>query len=290
MKKNLLFIFSSLNICLSILCLNSCDEAELVPSYIYITEADFQTAEFEGSASHGIQNVWLFVNNQSVGVYQLPAEIPVLIDGDASANLRGGIANNGIFSTEIIYPFYLNFSFDISDNPAQKDTIRPVFEYIPDLQFPFINDFEVGNGFRNNGGQAALLLTSKTSEVFEGKRSGIIKLDEIAKDFSIATIEEFELPSGLQAVFLELDYQCNKPFLVALQSRKLGGTLQLVETPILVINSQENWNKIYVDLTSVVSSLALDNFTQHRIIFESSITSEEGSGTFSWDNIKIVHQ
>ncbi len=54
---------------------------EPLPAYIYIPAFELRTTQGEGSASSAITDVWLTVNGEFLGAYELPARIPVLQTG-----------------------------------------------------------------------------------------------------------------------------------------------------------------------------------------------------------------
>ena len=84
---------------------------------------------------------------------------------------------------------------------------------------------------------------------------------------------------------LEFTYKANHPFRVGLFSRDQSGTFQVV---IIVLNSTEEWNRIYVNLTDIISSNAA--FIDHRPFF-GFIKDENhvGEAYVILDNIRMLH-
>lgn len=249
--------------------------AEEIPGYLHIPHFEKNTTYVdEGSASHNITDAWVFVDDQPVGTFELPATIPVFADGETKVTIVPGIKKNGISAIRIRYPYYKGANMNLSFDPATVDTIIPSTEYVDGLSFPLKEDFESGNEFTGIG------ITTNPSEVFEGKKSGKVTLDGINTNFK-AISNIYTLPGGGKQVFLEMDYRNTNEFRIFLQFANGTDFREL-----LTVTPKEVWNKIYVDLTEVVSSVGASEF---QVVFASTLPEEESSAEYLWDNIKIVH-
>ena len=64
-----------------------------VPAYMSIDSIALQINDQgkEGSSSHNITDAWVFVDDQSVGAYQLPACFPLLNQGAHTITIFAGI-------------------------------------------------------------------------------------------------------------------------------------------------------------------------------------------------------
>src|SRR5687767_2026929 len=77
-----------------------CDKEEPVPSYIHIDSISLNSIySTQGTSDHKITDAWVFVNEQYVGVYELPATFPVLYEGTQNIRIKAGIKKNGISAT-----------------------------------------------------------------------------------------------------------------------------------------------------------------------------------------------
>ena len=95
---------------------SSCDivnPEEALPAYLKIERFEFSTTPAQGTASEQITDVWVFVNDLSLGIYELPATIPSLDVGNQNITIFPVIRENGVRSTPIIYPFYNRFETNI---------------------------------------------------------------------------------------------------------------------------------------------------------------------------------
>ena len=68
--------------------------SQKVPSYIHIEsiEVDSLTDYFVyGANTHKITDAWVYVDDNLVGIYELPSTFPVLKKGQHKVAVRGGI-------------------------------------------------------------------------------------------------------------------------------------------------------------------------------------------------------
>ncbi len=284
---------------LAILLWGGCDlinPEEETPAYLYVTNFELTTdAVLEGSASHKITDVWLSVDGNFLGVYTLPALIPVLESGEHVLTLDAGIKDNGINSTPDIYPFYQNYQVTVDLQPNQTDTIRPVTRYRSNTKFSFIEPFEsTQHQFRDvRQPVGATGIQISAQDVFEGQSSGLILLDSAKAFVEIATLEKYRnLMKDGAFVYLELNYKSDVPALFGvvghLDAGGIGSMATLYEPGFL---PKDEWNKIYFNLTKMIFD---GDFDAYQIIFQAFIPSENGKPTLStakvWlDNIKLVH-
>jgi len=263
---------------------------EGIPSYLQIDTITLSTNYLtEGSNSHKITDAWVYVDDQLVGAYELPATIPVLKSGSHTIKVLAGIKMNGIAATRIQYPFYAHYEINAELIPDSVMVLQPVVNYYPETTFAWMEDFE-SPGYTletTSLSDTTLLRVTGTADVFEGNSSGYFVLSNPPMDlFECKTINEFVLPKSGHAVFLELNYKCNNTFRIGIFENEAGGiSTQVPQT--IVINKSENWNKIYVNLTNEVS-LFLDAIN-YNVYF--GVLPDEGNPEpkVYVDNIKLVY-
>ena len=276
---------------ISILFGSSCElinPSEDIPAYLYVTPFSF-TAEVakHGSASANITEAWLTVNGDFLGVYTLPALIPVLASGDANVRLEAGIHDNGIRSTPNVYPYYEAFTLDVELASNEIDTISPSTTYRDAVQFAFIEDFENGSNIftRQLEGENGLTLTNDV--IFEGAQSGMIKVTKDDPLVEIATIEAYpELADDSPLVYLEMNYKSEVSVVwgVIGFTTLAGEEIKIIEPGF---RARENWNKIYFDLSLLVLA---GNTVAHQIVLQADLSgSNQEDATIYLDNIKLVH-
>ena len=53
-----------------------------------------------------ITDAWVTMDGINLGVFELPAQIPILDEGEHNFRISPGIKENGMSATRMIYPFY----------------------------------------------------------------------------------------------------------------------------------------------------------------------------------------
>ena len=118
--------------------------------------------------------------------------------------------------------------------------------------------------------------------------------DSITLDTDSILLTEFttkpikNLPQAGAPVYLELDYKCNIQFLIGVYiNPPASSDLPVIPKDLLWINKKEEWNKIYVNLTSTISeAVGADSFTIF-IQIERDFTKDEN--TVNIDNLRIIY-
>lgn len=265
-----------------------------VPAYLHVKPFQFSINNAnQGSASTATPEVWVRVNGDFLGVYPLPAEIPVLETGEVEITLDPGIRENGIASTPDIYPFYKAFTTQATLVPGQTITINPSTAYKAEARFPLIEGFEnSGHLFQVLVSGAETNRIQRISEAaFEGNASGLIELDSANSFVELATTTRY---SGLlnrgAYVFLELNYKADVPVGFGVLATLRGGGSPRIQY-IAGFNPSTEWKKIYFNLSPAISGSVLEDY---QVILKAAIPLANGTPSrknarIQLDNIKLVH-
>jgi hypothetical protein len=270
-------VFSSCNII---------NPSEPVPAYLKISPFNFVITDIsQGTASNKIEDVWVYVDDELQGTYELPANFPVIGTGSHSIKLRPGIYLNGIKSYRFPYAFYSIYDTVINLEPGKEYAIDPVTSYTAGLQF-------TTESFDNSGGiifdttsnsDTQMLITTNAAEVFEGAGSGKAFVDSSASRLEIAT-GNLTLPIfGQEKTFVEFHYKTSIPLLVGVIAN--GYTPDHI--PIISLKPNSEWNKIYLEITNIVH--ATPEATSFRIYFNAAVYELNETGTVYLDNFKVIH-
>jgi len=275
---------------------NSCniiDPEEPIPAYVYVgpfslvNNPDIQA----GSLDQRITHVFAYLGNDFLGIYTLPAIIPVLYEGKQELSLDPAIRENGVSSTVGIYPFYERYTRSVDLVPGQVDTLSPVTRYRADTRIHFVEDFESGlpifSDDRDGNDQTFVDVT--TEEVFEGARSGIVRLDTLNAIFDHGTSKAqlFHLQDGGK-VFLEVNYKTDIDILFGLlEIDDLGQVFGYYEYGLL---AKDSWGKVYFNLTDLVT---VTNSENYRIAVGGTLPIVNGKFSLLeakvyLDNIKLI--
>ncbi len=272
--------------------LDSCSILEppaAVPSFIHIDSIGF-TADttIQGTNSHKIKDAWVYVDQNLIGVFELPSTIPILATGVHEIDIKPGILVNGISSTREAYPFYTFYTQTV-DLVEQKVTqMNPTVKYFPGTNFSYIDNFDNGYNMINvDTLYDSLLLT--TSNSFEGLHSASANLTAAKPYFEYRTIHSYILPTdGSHSVYLEMNYSGTNTLRVGVLPIAPPNALSYADDTVLEIYPSHVWNKIYVDLTSVCGSYpAAQGF---YIFIAAYLDPGMTNSKIYFDNLKLLHQ
>ena len=269
--KNLTYLFL-------LLLIVACEKEKTngVPAFITI---DAITLD-EGNATANITDAWVYINDQLQGVYELPAQFPVLNIGTHKLRVKAGIKDNGIASSRIPYPFYASDTSSVVFVENENMILTPSVSYLESTTF-FIEDFEgVGLGLETTNISDTII--TQITEGLENYGAGFLTDSLIT--FEIATNELENLPQAGAPVYLELDYKCNTQFLVGVY---INYPQSVVQKDLLWINPKEDWNKIYVNLTSTISEGI--NASSFKVFIGMKRDAELDVNELYFDNLKVVY-
>jgi hypothetical protein len=275
-------------------------DSEPVPAYLTINDFVVKATDpsvhgtIDAKITHA--NVVLINNNtldraHSIGIVELPVTVPVLVNGDYEVNIDPVIKANGNSFSLDVYPFYNRYVTNVSFSPNMDLEITPETAYSSDAKFWLIEDFETaGHLFSTDrdGNDNTALVTS-TEDVFEGNSSGMVKLDTANSVFVTANGAPYEIifPDAAR-VFMEVNYKTEIPLEFGVILVDQGNS----ETPVFdfVVLPQDDWNKIYFDMTTVLSSAPNSRYV---FIVRGGIPFRDGQHTMDeatvfLDNIKVV--
>lgn len=254
-----------------------------IPSYLYIDEFSFScNLDTQGYPSENISDGWVYVNNELIGVFELPAFIPILDTGNADIIVYPGIKENGSSATRKIYPFYTAYTTSSHIEAAQTDTLHPSSTYVSTgIGFIVHDRCETSNPFSPSANSDTVLVQVTGDEVFEGLRSFREVLEGNNYFFRCGT-PPLVIPGDGRNVYLELDYKCDTQFEIWLNGTKSGS-----EFPeyIITVSPKEFWNKIYVNLSNAARLIQADTYSLE--LRQSRPTSADSASLYI-DNVKII--
>ncbi|MCB9080263.1 MAG: hypothetical protein H6555_00960 [Lewinellaceae bacterium] len=270
---------------------------EAIPAYLRVEPFTLTTTATQGSNSQKITEAWLFVDDDFLGVYALPATIPLLVTGEGTIRLEPGIKDNGIASTPEIYPFYQPFTQTVTLAPDQTVTLRPTTTYKPTTRFALIENFERGSHlfpFLVSGTDVNRITIVGGVDAFEGNGSGLLRVTTDAPLATIATGARFrDLQASNINVYLEVNYRAEAPVVFGLLAYNQVGQASNGDIVFAAgFNASPTWNKIYFNLTQVLLERQPAEF---QLLMQTALPAGENgqpapAAANIWlDNIKLVH-
>ena len=271
---NRIIILILLTICIS--CQK--EEANNIPLYMNIEDIIL-----DYNSSHKITDAWVYIDDNLQGVYELPANFPILEEGVHKLRIKAGIKDNGIGGNRIPYPFYTSYIKEEQEfNPETTISIIPTVTYLENSTIDDKSEDFDGNGL--NLEVDSITFTIEDSNPINGKY-GVITLTDSTWMSELTTKELTNLPQGGSPVYLELDYKCNTPFLIGVYVNFPQSVV--LQKDLIWINPKEDWNKIYINLTSTISeAIGVDFF---KIFIAMQRDNSLNINTVCLDNLRIVY-
>lgn len=241
----------------------------------------------QGTTSHKISDIWYYVDGKFKGAFPAGNMFPVTVSGPTRLTFFAGIKNNGIAATRQPYEFYesLNFDTTVSQGTIVKRNFE--FKYKSAVKFHWLEDFEgfgttSGISIKNssNTDTSFAIATSTLApfpNVFEGTKCLYFAVDNTKRAAQYESTSTFNLPKSGEPVYLEMNYKCTAPFEVGVHN---GSNYYYVAG----INTSSDWNKIYIQLSSGVSTLS-GNCGLYIRTFKNNT---DAVSEFWIDNIKIL--
>lgn len=290
----------------------SCSDQEAeIPSYIHVESLDLITEyDEEGSDKHKFTDVWVTIGGQFIGAFELPCQIPVLMQGEHEVHLRAGIKVNGISATRSAYTILQNckiknidgeFISKITLNPGEITYFNGEVEYKKDINFVINETFEgagdllIHKEFSNIEDGDTVVYTSTLEEVndealvYEGEKSGFVHLTKELNTVLIEPVKNgFDVPkNGFN--YIELDYKTDVLLRLGIKYNDASGTQD--ERHFLRPTDGE-WKKVYLN---IVPESAKDpqaahyGATKYRPYITAHLTEDMEEGFIYLDNYKLIH-
>ena len=267
---------------------NIINPAEPVPSYMVISPFQFTIKDIsQGSASNKIEDVWVYVDGNLQGVYELPAAFPVLESGTHSIRCWPGIYFNGIKSQRFPYPFYTSYDTTITLEEGKETAIQPRSFYTAGLAFTN-EEFDSQGGIifdSTSQSLTSVVITTDTAEILEGTGSGKIFMDSTRYKMEIAT-QSLALPHvGSQRTFVEVNYKTTHLLNIGIYPDLTGTTSKL---NLITLKPNTEWNKLYLEITNALLYYGSEAST-FKIYFNATFTDPASTGTILLDNFKVIN-
>jgi len=295
MRRRLLLVSTML------IFLAGCERKAQVPVYLRIDDFGLQTNfATQGTASHRITTVWLEVDGEDIGAYELPIVAPIIANGETVVRVIPGINLNGQVSLRNQYEFYIPHTQTINAPGGSEVRIKsgnsqyPITQYTPITEINILEDFEgAGINFKaTSKSDSSLLVTTDPAELFTepglnevNTKSGKVILPKGPSLVEFESINRYVLPKFGNNVYLEVNYKCEVPIIFGVFVHE---SLQKIQAPVVaVVATGGEWKKIYINLVSEVS--AYPNAINYSIFFGSANTDSQNKKEIFVDNMKLVY-
>ncbi len=270
--------------------LQSCEKFsgdQTIPAYLKIDSIYLVIqSSSQGSASHNITDAWVYVDDELLGAFQMPAKLPVLKEGKHKVTVFAGIKKNGIAATRTAYQFYTPITLEVNFQPDSTTSLGTLHTtYLASTQFLWMEDFENAGITIDTTPRSSFAITKTpigSPLTFEGMHSGIITMDTISKELECVTHSAFKIPNA--PVYLELNFNINTNLIIG---TVIYVDASIIQEPIItLVPTNGKWKKIYIELTNALNNYA--GATAFKVYLGNDITSGTLNGQILLDNFKLV--
>ena len=310
-RKYALFAFLGfLVLSMSLASCKKFEGSQEIPAYIHIDSIYVDCDYFVyGANTHKITDAWVYVDDNPIGCFELPATFPVLKKGPHKVTIYGGIKVDGRTPSRDRYPFYQPLIY--KNLNLVEDSIvnlQPVLNYYPIGESTFVGwmeDFENANTLLPVTGSDTSIFRVSGSEAWHSVNSfwsGKVELPPDSLDFTIATADEFDFYKDMNGIYclLEMDYNCNDTFFVGVQYYK---NYKLTSWPLVKVtptdkqhDKPQRWNKIYINIGPTMNNNVDAEY--FKIYFTSDLTTEydppyhpiDEPRYYYFDNLKLLYR
>ncbi len=280
-------IFFTICLSISLLSCNKWDKVEPIPGYIHINHFNLTTNYLtQGTSSNRITDVWCYSNGKLLGVFELPATIPILEKDSGVIILRPGVFRDGLSSTRTEYTFYNPYIHTRTIVAGKIDTVAPTVTYRESSLFVWREDFEqLGATWRKSDLSDTTFIVVSDTNRFEGFGSMGIFLDETHKFGRVESIDAFSLDNTGRQVYLEMNFKTDDKFVLALQAESPTNGVTLLNR-FVSLPTGNNWKKVYLHLTPLLNQVYPDS--KFRIVIYAQKTEGKTSSYYYFDNFKLI--
>lgn len=292
-------VYPLLSLIFILFMLSSCDKFDgdqTIPSYIAIDSLGFDAADdIQGTSNQKIIDAWIYVDDNIIGGFELPARVPVLVNGIHKLEVRGGIMLNGIPETRAPNPCWKPMIINAYNfTPDSISRFYNVTTYYENCSFVWMEDFEdaslaIKGSNNSDSGIVRTYPAGAPEALIEdfSQYSGISYLDADHPDLQLVSVsgsdEGYVFDRG-DFIFLELNYKNTIPVVVGLYITLTDNTVE--ERSFLIISPSDEWNKIYVNFTPIVNETT--DARDYTVYLEASLPDGTEDAVIVLDNIKLV--
>ncbi|MEO8591410.1 MAG: hypothetical protein ABI432_18665 [Flavobacteriales bacterium] len=263
----------------------ACSKGDKVASFVDIPVVTVQATEEQGGSTSKITDAWVSVDDHFLGVWELPAHVPILAEGDHRITVVPAIKRNGTFDDRLRYPYYNAWNgnaYLIKDSTA---SVQPTTTYLTASTFwvePCSDP--IGRLNVSDDSDTLLLPPFLPDPALDNTTCRGFVLDAAHPYIRIYTDEDFDVYGG--PVFMELDYRTDLTLTVGIlyNNGSPASDPWVTVAPTLKSNGSMPWNKIYIDLSTPFNS----GISQRDIYIEARLPSGQASATGYIDNLKIL--
>ena len=271
------------------------DPLDGVPAYIRVDEAVVDIVDpLQGTAIHNISDCWLSVDGTTVGVFEIPFEVPVLARGNVHIDIEPGIKTSGLDADRDVYTMLTNYYVDTVLTPDATMVLTPHYSYRQGVNFILVENFDLlGTKFETSDSSTYAFVTTQDGALEGYSMKVEIPKDDYSGHFECRTTDVFPISEN-GVTFLEMSYKCNDYFNFGMFGvvETATSTTGVRENVITLYPTDGKWKRIYINLNYAVTN-SRSNCGQFQPFYTAvriDTLSPAGQNTEIFiDNIKLLH-
>lgn len=235
-----------------------CDrETEPIPAYIRIDSVSVFTTSQQGNNIHEISAVNVYLDEQFIGLFEIPSTIPVLFTGKHKLSVIPAVRLNGAANQHVTHRLFqrTDTTIDLIEGKVTQAG-NLVLKYKNNIKFAWFEDFEDDNSdlvrLFSSKGDTSYITTTPFS--LNGRYSGntkclkvLISAADTVKTMDMASFKFFSnLPFMGTDIMFEFDIKTPVPVQMAMLRKNSSGQVYLPY--VYIFETGENWKRFYINL------------------------------------------
>ena len=241
-----------------LLLLSACKgKEEAIPAYIRIDSLAVNVTPEQGSEIHEIAAVNVYVDEQYLGLFEIPCTIPALYSGSHKLTLIPSVRLNGANNQYYTYRHLKNKDTTIFLTPGKiTQTSTLAFSYKSNTEFAWVEDFEDNNSslirlFSSKGDTSFISNEDYSLNGHFARKTPCLKVvmsaADSAKTIDMASFKYFSgLPMNGSDLMFEFDVKSPLPLQMAMIRKNSSGKQYLPY--VYIFETGGKWKRFYINL------------------------------------------
>ncbi len=249
-----------------------------------------------GQLTHNFIDVYVYIDDNPLGVFPVPCVIPVNYEGFHKVTLMPAVRKSGQSGLKTRYPFVEHHIEQVDFVRLDTMHIQPVTKYYSTTQV-WYEDFEDATvKFQSTNLSMVNMVKSSNPDIIEPRNQsffGLVNIDETNTIWDAMTTDDWALTPGPQREFyIELDFYIKNSMQSGLQSSSSAGINSFGPPQMPFMRAfrpdETRWKKIYIDIKDVVGLVSFGSTFKFKL---TSILDPENTEAFiAVDNIKLIYR
>ncbi len=251
---------------------------EPIPAYLKIDTLNFDASSHFSSNSHKIKDIWVYINGDHAGTYEMPFTVPIIADGVTQVRLIPGVNKDGIKSLHMFHPYLSNLDTSMVINPGETLELTPTYTYLNNFTSILNEDFESPIVIFESAETTVPTLAQTSSILLDGNESGVLYSTEANQEMKIISTKEVEYNVRTFAPVLEISYQSSIEFNVGVEV----DNIENYESVLRPTNGVTG--KVYIDFSDEMNVFSSD--AKYKVYME-GVSTEVGD-YIAIDNVRLL--